>query len=315
MGVLDDIRSRCASVAARADLVQIDHDRLAEVALDVGPVVRAGRAPGDPGRDAFVGDVDRTVAYVVALDAVNFGSGWFPVLRKRPGMSGYHTIAAAFREHVDAEGPPSAAWLASVTADDCCELFGQAPGSEAAELMVHFAEAWNQLGALLLDAYDGSSVALVESAGRSAERLVEVLRQMPAFEDRRAYRGIDVPFYKRAQITSADLDAALGGEGPGRFDDLDRLTMFADNLVPHVLRVEGVLVLDPALVERIDAGELVEEGSEAEVELRAVAVHAVEVLAEMAGVTPAALDHHLWTRGGEERYKAVPRHRTRTTSY
>jgi hypothetical protein len=315
MGVLDDIRSRCASVAARADLVQVDHDRLAELALEVGPVVRAGHASGDPGRDRLEGGVERTVSYVVALDAVNFGSGWFPVLRKRPGLSGYHTVAAAFREHVDTEGVLSADWLSSVTAADCCELFGQDPGSEAAELMALFADAWNQLGALLLSVYDGSATSLVESAERSAERLVEVLRQMPAFEDRRTYRGIDVPFYKRAQITSADLDGAFDGAGPGRFDDLDRLTMFADNLVPHVLRVEGVLVLDPSLVDHIDRGELVEEGSEAEVELRAVAVHAVEVLAEMAGVTPAALDHHLWTRGGDERYKSVPRHRTRTTSY
>jgi hypothetical protein len=315
MGVLDDIRSRCASVAARADLVQVDHDRLADLAVEVGPLVRAGRAAGDPGRDRFEGDVHRTVAYVVALDAVNFGSGWFPVLRKRPGASGYHTVAAAFRDHVDAEGPPTAEWLSSVTADDCCALFGQDAASEAAELMALFAEAWNQLGVLLLSTFDGSATALVESAAGSAERLVDVLRQMPAFEDRRRYRGIDVPFYKRAQITSADLDGAFGGTGPGRFHDLDRLTMFADNLVPHVLRVEGVLVLEPSLVDHIERGELVEEGSEAEVELRAVAVHAVEVLAEMAGVTPAALDHHLWTRGGDDRYKAVPRHRTRTTAY
>ena len=36
-------------------------------------------------------DPDATLAYVVTLDAVNFGSGWFPELRKRPGMSGYFT--------------------------------------------------------------------------------------------------------------------------------------------------------------------------------------------------------------------------------
>jgi hypothetical protein len=315
MDVLDEIRDRCAEVAGMASLVRIDADRLAAYADEVGPLVRAGAAAGDPGREAFDGDVDRTVAYVVALDAVNFGSGWFPVLRKRPGMSGYHTVASFFREHVDEHGPPTASWLASVTGADCCRLFHQPPLSEAAGLMRRFAGAWNQLGSLLLTSYGGSATALVEAAGGSAARLVDVLRQMPAFEDRRRYRGMDVPFYKRAQITSADLDAALGGEGPGRFHDLDRLTMFADNLVPHVLRVDGVLVLDRPLEDRIDHGDLVPEGSEAEVELRAVAVHAVELLAAGAGITAAALDHHLWTRGADDRYKAVPRHRTRTMSY
>jgi hypothetical protein len=125
-----------------------------------------------------------------------------------------------------------------------------------------------------------------------------------------------VPFYKRAQITAADLHLALGGEGPGRFDDLDRLTIFADNLVPHVLRVDGVLVLDARLAARIDRGELLREGSEEEVELRACAVDAVERLVErMPKVTAADVDNTLWNRGQGARYKATPRPRCRTVAY
>ena len=62
----------------------------------------------------------------------------------------------------------------------------------------------------------------------------------------------DTGFYKRAQIVPADLALA----GVAEFHDLDRLTIFADNLVPHVLRVDGVLRYDPELAARIDAGEL-----------------------------------------------------------
>lgn len=284
--------------------MRIDVDRLAS--YEVGDAI----GDDDPGR-MRLGSVDDTVAFVVALDAINFGSGWFPVLRKRDGMSGYHSIATTFREH----GAPSAPWLAEVTAADCCALFGQDPASEAAELMAQFAEAWNQLGRLLLERYDGSATALVEDAGHSADHLVGLLRRLPYFEDRRSYRGLAVAFYKRAQITAADLHLALGGEGPGRFDDLDRLTIFADNLVPHVLRVDGVLVLDPALALHIDAGRLLSEGSEAEVELRACAVHAVELLAGRTGTTAATLDNVLWNRGQGARYKAVPRPRCRTVSY
>lgn len=302
--MLEEIRSTCAAVASLASQVRIDLDRLAS--YEVGDAI----GDDDPGR-MRLGSVDDTVAFVVALDAINFGSGWFPVLRKRDGMSGYHSIATTFREH----GAPSAPWLAEVTAADCCALFGQDPASEAAALMAHFAEAWNQLGRLLLERYDGSATALVEDAGHSADHLVGLLRRLPYFEDRRSYRGLDVAFYKRAQITAADLDLALGGEGPGRFDDLDRLTIFADNLMPHVLRVDGVLVLDPALALHIDAGRLLPEGSEAEVELRACAVHAVELLVARTGTTAATLDNVLWNRGQGARYKAVPRPRCRTVSY
>ena len=89
----------------------------------------------------------------------------------------------------------------------------------------------------------------------------------------------DVGFWKRAQITANDLALA----GVADFHDLDRLTIFADNLVPHVLRVDGVLVYDAALAARIDAGELLEPGGE-EREIRGCAVHACELLSERLGI-------------------------------
>jgi hypothetical protein len=45
-------------------------------------------------------------------------------------------------------------------------------------------------------------------------------------------------------------------------------------------------------------------------------VHACELLVAAHGSTTAtAVDNVLWHRGGEARYKAVPRHRARTTAY
>jgi hypothetical protein len=120
----------------------------------------------------------------------------------------------------------------------------------------------------------------------------------------------DDGFWKRAQITPNDLALA----GVAEFRDLDVLTIFADNLVPHVLRVDGVLRYAPALAERIDSEELLEPGEE-EREIRACAVHACELLAERTGLAPRVLDVMLWNRGQEPGYKARPRHRTRTVYY
>ncbi|MDP9375300.1 MAG: queuosine salvage family protein [Chloroflexota bacterium] len=108
--------------------------------------------------------------------------------------------------------------------------------------------------------------------------LVELLAAMPSFRDVAIYRGRAVPYYKRAQLAAADLALALGGAGLGAFDDRDRLTIFADNLVPHVLRVDGVLRYDDTLAARVAAGELLLPGEPSEVEIRAAAVHAVELL-------------------------------------
>ena len=120
----------------------------------------------------------------------------------------------------------------------------------------------------------------------------------------------DSGFWKRAQITANDFQLA----GIVEFDDIDRLTIFADNLVPHVLRVDGILLYDQELAQRIDAGELLPAAGE-EREIRGCAVHACELIARELDVPPRILDVWLWNRGQSERYKSRPRHRTRTVYY
>ena len=41
---------------------------------------------------------------MLTLNAINFGSGWFPVLRKRAGTSGYLTVATRLRERFERAG-------------------------------------------------------------------------------------------------------------------------------------------------------------------------------------------------------------------
>jgi hypothetical protein len=270
----------------------------------------------------YVADEAGTLAYFVTLDAINFGSGYFPHLAKRPGMSGYFTVASSLKDEFERGGPISAARLAALTAADCARIFGQsADNAPAMELMGHFAQALGDLGRLLLAKYDGRFEGLVGAAGGSAVRLLDLLAEMPFFRDVVRYDGLDVPFFKRAQLTAADLSLALGGKGLGAFTDLDRLTIFADNLVPHVLRIDGVLAYDPALAVRIDREDPIVAGSAEEVEIRAAAVHAVELMREALArrgrtVTSMGLDYVLWNRGQERHYKTIkPRHRARTVYY
>ena len=133
-----------------------------------------------------------------------------------------------------------------------------------------------------------------------------------SFADISSYQELAIPFLKRAQIAAADLARA----GIVSFTDLDRLTMFADNLVPHVLRLDRVLSFEPQLVERIERGELLAHGSPEEVEIRACALHAVElIVAARPGASAVAVDELLWNRGQPTQYKARPRHRSRCTAY
>ena len=290
MGLCDDVRRHCREIAESSELVRIDLDRLSDI--EPGPPPQL-----DPERHYLEGSREDVAAYVLTLDSINFGSGWFPTLRKRPGSSGYYTVAWALADRFRESGPWSNAELRTLSPAAVAGVLGQDRGHE---LMALFAEALNDLGVWL---GDRTPLAAIEAAGGSAERLAEQLAAgMPFFDD--------TGFWKRAQITPNDLALA----GVAEFADLDRLTIFADNLVPHVLRVDGVLRYDPALARRIDAGELLEPGG-AEREIRAAALHACELIAPRLGVPPRDLDVMLWNRGQEPRYKAIPRHRTRTVFY
>jgi hypothetical protein len=317
--IFDRIRRTCERVAGQATLVRIDVDRIRSYASSL-PLEKSVNSQLDP-TCYYLDRQKDTLSFLLVLDSINFGSGFFPHLRKRPGMSGFFTIATSLNDFYKKDGPLSAEKLAGITTETCFEIFDQDPAREPIrELMAHFSVAMNDLGRYLLDNFNGDFVGLVESAGSSGERLVQFLSQMPYFNDVEPYHDLQVPFYKRAQITVADLALAFKGRGWGKFDDLDQLTIFADNLVPHVLRIDGVLVYDRSLTERIDRGELVPAGSPAEVEIRACAVHAVEliksaILRSGQSVTSAGLDYLLWNRGHQPNYKAIPRHRTRTVYY
>lgn len=318
--VFERIREACRDVAEAARFVHIDEAALARYAEQLAT---PRLLPPKYDRDAhFLGRPAETVAYVVTLDAVNFGSGYFPHLAKRPGRSGYFTVAMALTDCFRRRGSFAAEELATVTEPACADLFDQDPRDPVvAELMNLFARAWNDLGRDLIERFGGSYTRLVEAAGGSAARLVDILDAQPFFHDVASYGGRDVPFYKRAQILASDLALALPAEGWGQFGDLDRLTIFADNLVPHVLRVDGILVLDPSLAARIEREELLDAGSMEEVEIRACAVHAVERLvtrlrARGQALTARDLDVYLWTRGQAASYKATARrHRTRSVYY
>jgi hypothetical protein len=286
----DAVRSHCAQIAASARSVSIDLDALHAFAATPAATL-------DPDLHHLDGPPEQVARYLLTLDTINFGSGWFPTLRKRPGCSGYQTVASGLRDRFRLQGPWTNDELRAIDTPTVAATLGQSPDHE---LMALYAQALRALGRWLgtrsvLEAID-------EAAGSAQTLATRLAAEMSMFADR--------GFYKRAQIVPANLALA----GLASFGDLDRLTIFADNLVPHVLRCDGVLVYDPRLAAHIDAGRLLRPGPQ-EHEIRACAVHACELLSARLNVAPRVLDNWLWNRGQAPGYKAHPRHRCRCVYY
>ena len=281
-------------------------DRRARDPRVCGGAVCAGVAADAP---LVEGPPELLAAFHLTLDAINFGSGWFPTLRKREGRSGYWTVALGLRDRFAAHGAWSAGDLAAL---ETAEVADRARSRSQHELMALFAASLNDLGARVAQDHGGSFLAVAQAAHGSAVALAEQLASWSCFADSSPYAGRKIPFCKRAQIAAADLHDA----GASTSRDLDRLTLFADNLVPHVLRLDGILDLDPQLTARIEAEQPIAHDSPEEVELRACAVHAVElIVAARPDLTAQQVDQLLWTKGGGPAYKAVPRPRARCTAY
>ncbi|MGD9043023.1 MAG: queuosine salvage family protein [Desulfobacterales bacterium] len=319
INLLQQVRSACQTVAERARHVQINYDLIPTYARSL-PIEKTG-VPGHDPASHFLGQNENTAIFFLTLDTINFGSGYFPQLDKRPGKSGYFTIASCLNDLFKKRGPLSAEALKQLTPKDCTRIFEQDPANKpVGELMQLFAKALNDLGGYVQEDFSGSFKALIMAAAGSAERMIKLLLRMPYFDDVQLYDKIEVPFYKRAQLTVADLSLAFAGKGLGRFDDLENLTIFADNLVPHVLRVDSILLYEEELGSHIDAGKRVAAGSVQEIEIRACALYAVELLKNeliRSGhqLTSMGLDFLLWNRGQQPVYKSIPRHRSRTVFY
>jgi hypothetical protein len=288
-------------VAARALSVGVNEAALEEY---------AGRLPR-PGPDdepaPFAGDPETAAAFAICMNAINFGSGWWPTVRKRPGRSGYGTMAAGVNDRFTSAGPWDVDELQAMDAERISAVVEQDPEHP---LMPQFAAALRDVGNHIHSDHGGRFVGPAEAAD-SIPSLAAIFAAWDSFADLARYDNREIPLYKRAQLAAADLARAGVADLPG----LDRLTAFADNLVPHVLCVDGILILDRGLTARIKAGELLEHGSPEEVELRACAVQAVELLAAASPLTPAEIDSTLWNHGREARYKSLPRPRSRNTAY
>ena len=167
---------------------------------------------------------------------------------------------------------------------------------------------------------DGAWQMIPDSFACVETFLDTVVSRFPSFCDEAIYRGEKVGFYKRAQLLAMDLNLMVAVHGIVPFQDLEKLTAFADNALPRLLRDEGILIYSRNLAQRVDQGIALPAGSAEEVEIRGSTVQAVELLRirlEAIGrqMTSSQLDTILWTEADQRKHMMKPSHRTVSIFY
>ncbi len=318
--MLSLIKDRAKFVADNAVDVAIAKDKIAEYLEEID--INLVHNPFYDADTHYQGSVAKTASYIIILDAINFGSGYFRYLKKDQNLtSGYFHLSCSLKKCYEEGRELAPDSLESITSSQCATLFAQdIQNPELKELMELFARAWNELGSLVNQEFSGSFVQMIESAEKSADKFMEILSKLSSYQDKSFYKGLEIPFYKRAQITISDLALAFEGKGLGLFHDLDQLTVFADNRIPQVLNLDGILKYSDELTEAINSEEEITKGSSPEIEIRACAIHACELIKEKfkdkgISVNSPMLDNYLWHKGQRNFYKSLPTHQTRQTTY
>ncbi len=177
-----------------------------------------------------------------------------------------------------------------------------------------------ETGRILIERFDGQFIHAIESvSGRAWPLAVLLMTEFDSFRDVATYHGQIVYLMKRAQICPLDIAACWQAHGHAGLSGLEELTAFADYRVPQALRHLGIIKLAPELAESVDREVEIAPGSEAEVEIRAATIQAVDKMVKACGkVNKRAcaweIDWYLWglARSGAVQAK---HHRTRTVYY
>lgn len=279
-----------------------------------------------------------TVDWIFMVDLLNF-SFWTPpgetpytVLLDGVAYTGYWSLCAAInralREGIPATEP---SWWAGAPTEALLHVFRSDSTTELPMLQDRI-QLLRETGTILISKFGGSfRINILEaSAGRALALINTLCLNFHSFLDVSSHLD-DQPVFllKRAQILVADLWACFGGEGWGRFVDIDALTIFADYRIPQQLEILGLLVMSPGLKERLRRGELLSVHSQEVVELRATSIWIAELLRrEMVRRDPAQregqlnailLDFYLWDTAKDHNPAPLeqnfPIHRTRSLFY
>jgi len=186
-------------------------------------------------------------------------------------------------------------------------------------------QVWRQVGSVLARKYDGRFHNFVKSCpprlyDNGAGLIDRIVKEFPRFNDVSPYDGETVKIYKLPQLGIWLAYAALRKSGQFGLEDVDKMTAFADYIVPVALRLLGITSYSTELEHAINTYQMIPRDSRWEVEIRAHCIYATALLSEeINNIRPKnqqiiipQIDARLWTHYHTTSW---PHHLTKTIMY
>lgn len=275
------------------------------------------------------GNTDEVIDFVMVADTIDTAFTDFARHEKfQVDYAGQHwsdseAEFACIKRAVDAGVPLlDGKYLATMTGAQFDEVF---KGNIEMPMSKEKLEVWHQVGKVLAERYDGRFHVFVQSCSPklydNGNGLVDrLVKEFPRFNDVSMLDGHEIKFYKLAQLGIWMLYATLHPTGRFRLDDPQKMTAFADYIVPVALRLHGITSYSEKLEQAIHSHQLVPRDSRWEIEIRAHCIYATAVLTEQINklrpsdkqVIIPQIDARFWTHFHTTTW---PHHLTQTIMY
>jgi len=275
------------------------------------------------------GKPEETIDFILTCDAIDTAFTDFSTHEKfQVDYAGRHwsdsdALFACMKRALD-QGIPvlDGAFLGRVTRPQLKSIFA---GNIELPMLDEKMEVLHQVGPVLAARYGGRfhnfvkscSPRLYDNGNGLIDRLVQ---EFPRFNDVSDYDGHTIKFYKLPQLGLWFIYSSLRKTGQFPIEDLEKMTVFSDYIVPVALRLLGIVSYSPALENAINTHQMVPRDSRWEVEIRAHCIYASALLCEEINalrpkdlqVINPQVDARLWTH-----YHTTwwPHHLTKTIMY
>src|ERR1700693_770005 len=275
------------------------------------------------------GDTKEAIDFVLVADSIDTAFTDFSTHEKfQVDFAGQHwsdsdAEFACLKRALDAGKPIlDGKYLAKISRNELDEIFA---GNMKMPMLDEKLAVLHQVGAVLADKYDGRFHKFVQACSprlydRGNGLIERMVKEFPRFNDVSEFEGHEIKFYKLAQLGVWMLYSTLHKSGKLRLDDPEKMTAFADYIVPVALRLLGVTSYSPELENAINSHQLIARDSRREIEIRAQCLYATALLAEEVNklrgpkeqVIIPQIDARLWTHYHTTSW---PHHLTQTIMY
>src|ERR1700676_2652510 len=258
------------------------------------------------------GDANEAIDFILVADCIDTAFTDFSTHKKfQVDFGGQHwsdseAEFACLKRALDAGKPIlDGTYLAKISRAELDDIFA---GNMKMPMLDEKLAVLHHVGGVLAEKYDGRFHKFVQACSprlydRGNGLIERMVKEFPRFNDVSEFDGHEIKFYKLAQLSVWMLYSTLHKSGKFRLDDPDKMTAFADYIVPVALRLLGVTSYSPELENAINTHQLIARDSRREIEIRAHCLYATALLAEeinkLRGPKEQAIipqiDARLWT--------------------